>query len=82
MIWSRYPDQNPRISPTTMDGEFIYVVIFLRIKAFAFIIRSHSDDVDSWFLEAHTPSLHQDYENFYDAALKKKVICPKFYSCV
>ena len=24
----------------------------------------------------------QGYENFYDEALKKRVICPKFYSCV
>ena len=43
---------------------------------------SHSDDADSWYLEAHTPSIHEPYENFYDEALKKKVICPKFYSCV
>ena len=43
---------------------------------------THSDEADSWFLEAHTPSLHEPYEAFYDEALKKKVICPKFYSCV
>ena len=43
---------------------------------------SHSDEADSWFLEAHTPSIHENYESFYDEALKKKVICPKFYSCV
>lgn len=43
---------------------------------------THSDEADSWFLEAHTPSLHEAYEDFYDEALKKKVICPKFYSCV
>ena len=43
---------------------------------------THSDDADSWYLEAHTPSIHENYENFYDEALKKKVICPKFYSCV
>ena len=43
---------------------------------------SHSDEADSWYLEAHTPSIHEPYENFYDEALKKKVICPKFYSCV
>merc|ERR1719305_1750972 len=43
---------------------------------------THSENADSWFLEAHTPSLHEDYEGFYDEALKKRVICPKFYSCV
>ena len=43
---------------------------------------SHSDEADSWYLEAHTPSIHEPYENFYDEVLKKKVICPKFYSCV
>jgi len=43
---------------------------------------THSDEADSWFLEAHTPSLHEPFENFYDEALKKKVICPKFYACV
>ena len=43
---------------------------------------SHSDSADSWYLEAHTPSIHQQYESFYDEALKKKVISPKFYSCV
>jgi len=43
---------------------------------------THSDNADSWFLEAHTPSIHDNYESFYDEALKKKVICPKFYSCV
>jgi len=43
---------------------------------------THSDEADSWFLEAHTPSLHEPFEAFYDEALKKKVICPKFYSCV
>ena len=43
---------------------------------------THSDEADSWYLEAHTPSLHEAFENFYDEALKKKVICPKFYSCV
>merc|ERR1719430_660906 len=43
---------------------------------------THSENADSWFLEAHTPSMHEDYEAFYDEALKKKVICPKFYSCV
>ena len=43
---------------------------------------THSDDADSWYLEAHTPSIHDPYESFYDEALKKKVICPKFYSCV
>jgi len=43
---------------------------------------THSDDADSWYLEAHTPSIHEHYESFYDEALKKKVICPKFYSCV
>lgn len=43
---------------------------------------THSDQADSWFLEAHTPSLHEPFEAFYDEALKKKVICPKFYSCV
>ena len=41
---------------------------------------AHSDEADSWYLEAHTPSIHEPYENFYDEALKKKVICPKFYS--
>ena len=43
---------------------------------------THSENADSWFLEAHTASLHEDYEGFYDEALKKRVICPKFYSCV
>lgn len=43
---------------------------------------THSDEADSWYLEAHTPSIHEQYESFYDEALKKKVICPKFYSCV
>merc|ERR1719225_1272552 len=43
---------------------------------------THSENADSWFLEAHTPSLHEDYEGFYDEALKKRVICPKFYSCI
>jgi len=43
---------------------------------------SHSDNADSWYLEAHTPSIYESYEAFYDEALKKKVICPKFYSCV
>jgi len=43
---------------------------------------THSDNADSWFLEAHTPSLHEGYEDFYISTLKKKVICPKFYSCV
>ena len=43
---------------------------------------THSDSADSWYLEAHTPSIHDNYESFYDEALKKKVICPKFYSCV
>lgn len=43
---------------------------------------THSNNADSWFLEAHTPSIHEDYEAFYDEALKKKVICPKFYSCI
>ena len=33
-------------------------------------------------VKAHTPSIHDNYESFYDEALKKKVICPKFYSCV
>jgi len=41
---------------------------------------SHSDDADSWFLEAKTPSVHQLYEDFYDESIKKKVICPKLYS--
>merc|ERR1711934_190483 len=43
---------------------------------------THSENADSWFLEAHTASLHEEYEGFYDEALKKRVICPKFYSCV
>merc|ERR1719153_145220 len=43
---------------------------------------THSNNADSWFLEAHTPSIYEDYEAFYDEALKKKVICPKFYSCI
>jgi len=43
---------------------------------------THSDKADSWFLEAHTPSIYEPFEAFYDEALKKKVICPKFYSCV
>ena len=43
---------------------------------------SHSDAADSWYLEANTPSIHANYESFYDDALKKKVVCPKFYSCV
>lgn len=43
---------------------------------------THSNEADSWFLEAHTPSIHESYEAFYDEALKKRVICPKFYSCV
>ena len=43
---------------------------------------THSNEADSWFLEAHTPSIHENFEAFYDEALKKKVICPKFYSSV
>jgi len=41
---------------------------------------THSEDADSWFLEAHTPSKHQYYEDFYTQALEKRVICPKLYS--
>jgi len=40
---------------------------------------THSDDADSWFLEAHTPSMHEPYEKFYHNALKQKIICPKLY---
>jgi len=43
---------------------------------------THSDNADSWYLEAHTPSIHESYEDFYGDALRKRVICPKFYSCV
>lgn len=43
---------------------------------------THSENADSWYLEAHTPSMYEKYEQFYDEALKKRVICPKFYSCV
>lgn len=43
---------------------------------------THSDNADSWFLEAHTPSIHEAYEDFYGEAMRKTVICPKFYSCV
>jgi len=41
---------------------------------------THSEDADSWFLESHTPSVHEPYEKFYSESLRKKVICPKLYS--
>lgn len=41
---------------------------------------THSEDADSWYLEAHTPSMHEHYEGFYSEALRKRVICPKLYS--
>jgi hypothetical protein len=41
---------------------------------------THSEDADSWYLEAQTPSLHDPYADFYADALNKKVICPKLYS--
>ena len=56
-----------------------YFQLFLSSQYYGW---THSENADSWFLEAHTPSLHEDYEGFYDEALKKRVICPKFYSCV
>jgi len=43
---------------------------------------THSEDVDSWFLEAKTASQYDHYEKFYNEALKKRVICPKLYSSV
>jgi len=43
---------------------------------------THSDNADSWYLEAHTPSIHEAYEDFYGEAMRKRVICPKFYSSV
>jgi len=41
---------------------------------------THSDDADSWFLEAHTPTMYEPYEKFYHNALKQKIIVPKLYS--
>jgi hypothetical protein len=33
-------------------------------------IRDTVADADSWFLEAHTPSMHEEYEGFYSEALR------------
>jgi len=41
---------------------------------------THSDNADSWFLEAHTPSQYEPYENWYHNALKQKIVCPKLYA--
>ncbi len=33
---------------------------------------THSKDSESWFLEAKTPSIHDDYIDFYVRAMGKK----------
>ena len=59
---------------------FHYIIIIRSSSSPQYYGWTHSNNADSWFLEAHTPSLHEAYEGFYDEALKKRVVCPKLYS--
>ena len=43
---------------------------------------THSDDVDSWFLERHTPGSHESYNRFYENLYGKKAICPRLWDTV
>jgi len=40
---------------------------------------SHSPASESWFLEARTPSAHDDYANFYIQTLARKAPAPKLW---
>jgi len=43
---------------------------------------THTNDADSWFLEAHTPSIHDEYAEAIKNVLTMRVVCPKLYSTV
>ena len=43
---------------------------------------THSDDVDSWYLESHTPGSHDTYNRFYENLYGKRAICPKLWDTV
>ena len=43
---------------------------------------THSDQVDSWYLESHTPGSHDHYNQFYENLYGKKAICPRLWDTV
>jgi len=43
---------------------------------------THSDDADSWYLEARTEGSHDSYTQFTQDLLAKRVICPKLWPMV
>ena len=43
---------------------------------------THSDEVDSWYLESHTPGSHDHYNSFYENLYGKKAICPRLWDSV
>ena len=43
---------------------------------------THSDEVDSWYLEDHTPGSHEQYSRFYENLYGKKAICPRLWDTV
>jgi hypothetical protein len=43
---------------------------------------THSDEVDSWYLESHTPGSHNHYSRFYENLYGKKAIFPRLWDSV
>ena len=43
---------------------------------------THSDEVDSWYLESHTKGSHDQYNRFYENLYGKKAICPHLWDKV
>ena len=43
---------------------------------------THSDEVDSWYLESNTPGSHKNYNRFYENLYGKKAICPRLWDTV
>ena len=43
---------------------------------------THSDEVDSWYLESHTSGSHEPYSRFYENLHSKRAICPRLWDTV
>ncbi len=47
------------------------MIDFLNLSKLLYFDTVDFSDADSWFLEAHTPSMHEHYEGFYSEALRE-----------